>query len=199
MHKLSRIFLLIITIASSPSSLAKDISYDYIQGFYGTITDSSTDTDIDATTNGIKGSLDISPNVALTANYSAITYDRLDNGENLIVTDFTFGAIIHFNISTNTDIAGNFSVLTSDIELSDGFNTFSDDDTGNILGFSIHHKASDKVEIDARLSYTDIYDDSSIGYGFGLRFYPMDTFSLGISYDTGDDVDTFTISARIEM
>lgn len=200
MYKISRNFLLIVTIATATSSniQAKDISYDYIQGFYGDVTDSSLNMDIDATSNGIEGSLGISSNIALTASYSAITYDRLE-GINIIGNDFTFGVTMHFNISTNTDIAGNFSVLISDIEISDGFNTYSNDDTGSSLDLSIRHKASDTIEIDAGLTYVDVYDDTSIGYDFGLRIYPSSNFSLGIGYDTGDDVDAFIISARIEM
>ena len=59
--------------------------------------------------------------------------------------------------------------------------------------------ASDTVELAAVFSRTDIFDDTFNETGFGLRFYSSEKLSLGVGYATGDDVDTFLLSVRVDI
>ena len=90
-------------------------------------------------------------------------------------------------------------MLMGEVEVSDGFTTISDDDTGNIIDFGLRHMVSDTLELIAVFSRTDIFDDTSNATGFGLRFYSDEKLSLGVGYTIGDDVDTLLLNVRVAI
>ena len=187
-----------ILVASS-SAMSKEISYDYVQGTYASSTDSSIPGfDIDSDGFGISGSFSIAPNVALTAGFAATSFDRI-LGIDIDTTEFAFGITGHTSVAPGTDIYGNFSIVMADVEISDGFTTFTDDDTGNAISVGLRHAATDVVELEVALSRVDIFDDTSNTFGFGARFYANEKVSLGIGYSTGDDVDTLLLNVRADI
>lgn len=182
----------------SSNALSKEISYDYVQGTYGSITDSSLGIDVDGTSFDVSGSFSISPNIAITALYGTASFDRV-LGLDIDANELDFGITAHTSIAPNTDIFGNFSVINGEVEVSDGFTTITDDDTGNAISIGIRHMASDTVELNLGFSRVDIFDDTGNSFGFGARFYANDKFSVAIGYSTGDDVDTVLLNARINI
>lgn len=193
-------FFAAIILAASTNAISREISYDYIQGTYAssTIDTGTTSGDIDANGFGVSGSFSITPNVAFTAGFGATSFDRF-LGIDIDTTELTFGVTAHTSIAPGTDISGNFSVLMADIEVSDGFFTASDDDTGNIISVVLRHMVTDAVELNVGFSRVDVFDDTSNTFGFGARFYTNEKFSFGIGYTTGDDVDTLLLNARIDI
>ena len=185
-------------LALSSNVFSKEISYNYIQGTYSSITDSSLGVDVDGNGFAASGSFSISPNIAITALYGTVSFDRV-LGIDVDATELDFGITAHTSIAPSTDVFGNFSVINAEIEASDGFTTISDDDTGNSITIGIRHMATDKIEISAGFSRVDIFDDTANAFGFGARFYANDKFSIGIGYSTGDDVDTLLLNARIDI
>lgn len=182
----------------SSNAFSKEISYDYVQGTYSSITDSSLGVDVDGNGFAASGSFSISPNIAITALYGAVSFDRVF-GIDVDATELDFGITAHTSIVPNTDIFGNFSVINGKVEASDGFTTISDDDTGNSISVGIRHMATDKAEISAGFSRVDIFDDTANTFGVGARFYANEKLSIGIGYSIGDDVDTFLLNARIDI
>ncbi len=191
--------LAVAMLAISSPALSKEISYDFIQGTYGSIsiTDSSLP-DIDGNGFFVSGSFSISPNLAINAGYESISFDRV-LGVDVDATALTFGITAHTAVASGTDVFGRFSVLNADIEASDGFTTISDDDIGNIIGIGLRHMLSEAVELAIGVSRTDIFDDTSNMFGLGARFYANDTFSVGVGYSTGDDTDLILLNARIDI
>lgn len=185
-------------LALSTSAISREISYDFVQGSYESITDSSLGVDVDGNAYSFSGSFSISPNIAITALFGSASFDRVF-GIEVDATEFDFGITAHTSIASGTDISGNFSVINGDIEASDGFTTASTDDTGNMISVGIRHMASDNAEIDVGFSRVDIFDDTSNSFGFGARFYANETFSIGIGYSAGDDIDTIILNARIDI
>ena len=55
---------------------------------------------------------------------------------------------------------------------------------------------TDSIEIDGRLSYIDIADDSETAITLGARYYVNTNFSVGTSYTTIDDLDYISLTAR---
>jgi len=185
-------------LALSSNALSKDISYDYVQGTYSSLTDSGLGFDVDGNGFAFAGSFSISPNIAVTALFGATSFDRF-LGIDVDVAELDFGITAHTSVAPNTDVFGNFSVVNTEIEASDGFTTVTDDDTGNAISFGLRHMASEKAEISMGFSRVDIFSDTGNTFGFGVRFYANNKFSVGIGYSTGDDVDTLLLSARIEL
>ena len=193
-----RSIIAIAILTTSSGVISKEISYTFIEGTYASITDSSVGTDIDANGFGVAGSFNVAPFIALTAGYSATSYDTFQ-GIDVDFTELTFGITAHASIAPGADIVGSFSVLKINSEVSDGFTTVDDDETGNIIGVGFRFMPSEVVELDIGLSRVDAYDDKENTFGVGARFYANEKFSLGIGYRSGDDVDALLFNARIDI
>lgn len=190
--------LVVAILAASSNVMSKDISYDYVQGSYASVTDSSLREDIDGDSLGVSGSFSVAPAIALTAGFSATSYDTI-RGVDIDTSSLGFGVTAHASISPEADVYGNFSVLRANAEMTDGFDTIDDDDTGNQIKVGLRFSASDVVELEVGGSRTDVFDDTSNMFGFGARFYANEKFSLGIAYTTGDDVDALHFNARFDI
>ena len=186
-------------LVMSSSALSKEISYNYLQGTFSSITDSSLPSqDVDANDYKASGSFSISRNMALTAGFGVTDFDRVQ-GIDIEATAITFGITGHTSVASRTDIYGNFSILLEDIKVSDGFTTLKDDDTGNVISFGLRHMASDTVELELIFSRVDVFDDATNTFGLGARFYANDKLSIGVGYSTADDVDALILNARIDI
>lgn len=192
--------LALALISTSTTSVSRGISYDYVQATYGAVTIDTETTagDLDGNGFGVSGSFSVAPAIALNAGYGATNYDEFQ-GIDIDTTSLTFGITAHTSIAPTTDLLGGFAVIKGNIEASDGFNTFDDDDTGNTISIGLRHLATDAFELEAEFSRTDIFDDKSNTFFIGARFYTNDKFSLAAGYSTGDDVDTLLLNARLNF
>lgn len=193
-----RSILAVAILTASSSVISKEISYSYIDATYASITDSSLNEDIDGDGLGVSGSFSVAPAIALTASFSSTSYDTFQ-GIDVDFTELTFGVIAHASVAPGTDVYGGFSVLKINSEVSNGFTTIEDDETGNIIEVGLRAMPSDVVELEANLSRVDAYDDAENVIGFGARFYANEKFSLGVGYKSGDDVDVLLFQVRIDI
>ena len=193
-------FLAVVILTASSGAISKEISYNFIQGTYiSTSVDSGTTSgDVDGDGLFIDGSFGIAPHIALTAGYGGRSFDTF-LGIDVDTTSLTFGVTAHTSVANGTSIFGNFSVLKAEIEVSDGFTTVDDDDTGNIITVGLRHMATEAVELDLDFSRTDVFDDTDNTIGFRARFYVNQQFSLGIGYETSSDIDTLLLNARFDI
>jgi len=189
-HTAQRSLLMAVILAASSNAISREISYDYIQGTYSSVTDSSFSNDIDGDRFGVSGSLGVTQNLALTAGFNATSFDH-----DIDTSQFVLGVTLHAPIAVGTEVVGNLSVLKAEIE---GTN-FDDNDTGAIVGIGIRHLVTNSVELDAGISYTDVFDDNFTTFGFGARFYANDKISFGIGYAAEDDVDAILLNARLDI
>lgn len=184
-----------VILATSTGAVAKDISYDFIQGTYNSV---DIDNGPDGDGLGISGSFSITPHIAFSAGYSSTDFD-LFNGNDVDINEFNFGLTAHTSVAPGTDVFGNFSIVKAEIERSNIFFTDEEDDTGNAITLGLRHMASQQVELDLNFSRVDVFDDAETAIGFGARFYASNKLSLGIAYATGDDVDTLSFSVRYDF
>jgi len=189
-HTVQRSLLMAVILAASSNAISREISYDYIQGTYSSVTDSSFPNDIDGDRFGVSGSLGVTQNLALTAGFNATSFDN-----DIDTSQFALGITLHAPIAVGTEVVGNLSALKAKIEGSN----FDDNDTGFIVGIGLRHLVTNSVELDAGISYTDVYDDNFTTFGFGARFYANDKISFGIGYATEDDVDALLLNIRLNL
>ena len=189
-YTVQRSLLMAVILVASSNAISREISYDYIQGTYSSVTDSSFPNDIDGDRFGVLGSLGVTQNLALTAGFNATSFDN-----DIDASQFVLGITLHAPIAVGTEVVGNLSALKAEIE---GAN-FDDNDTGFIVGIGLRHLVTNSVELDAGISYTDVYDDNFTTFGFGARFYANEKISFGIGYATEDDVDTILLNARLDI
>lgn len=192
----SLIFMSIIAI--SADAISKEIGYDYVQGTYNSITDDSLGVDIDGSGFSVSGSFSLSPNIALTALFGSTNYDRIA-GLDIDANEFNFGITAHTSVAPNTDIFGTFAIVNGEVEVSDGYDSASDDDSGNSITVGLRHMVTDSLEISAGLSRLAIFDETSNAAGFGVRFYAGEKVSFGVGYSSGDDVETLSLGARVDF
>jgi hypothetical protein len=160
-----------VILPLSSSVISREISYDFVQGTYSSVTDSSLPNgDIDGDGLGISGSLGITRNLALTAGFNATSFDSYQ-GIDIDTSEFVLGITLHAPIAVGTDVVANFSALKAKVEV-----------TG-----------------DTRSFYTDVFDDGFSTFGLGARFYANEKISFGIGYATGDDVDALLLNARFSI
>ena len=191
-------YIIALAILSvSTTSVAKEISYDYVEATYGSVTVDAGAGDVDGNGISVSGSFSVAPAIAFEAGYARTNYDKF-RGKDLETTALTFGMIAHASISSGTDIYGSLSVIKSDIKASTGSRTI-DDDTGNVISIGLRHSATDVIELDAGMARTDIFDDQSNVFFLGARFYAAENFSLAAGYSTGGDVSTLALNARIDF
>jgi hypothetical protein len=200
LHSKQSYILATALLALSSASVSKEISYDYIQGTYSSITiDTETSAgDLDGDALAVSGSFSVAPSIAITAGFGATSFDRLF-GIDFDTTELTIGVTAHMAIAPNADIFGNFSVLRANIEVSDGFVTIDDDDTGNVISVGLRFLATEKIELELGFSRTDVFEETDNSFGAGIRFYANEKFSLGIGYSTADDVDSIVLNARFDI
>lgn len=85
----------------------------------------------------------------------------------------------------------------SDHELESDFGNA--DGNGYMLNAGLRSMPKDNIEFDAFIYYEDFEDDNEIGLSFSGRFYPTPQFSVGLGYDTSDDVDIISLEARLNI
>jgi opacity protein-like surface antigen len=187
------VFVAATLLATTTPSHAYDFSYNYVEGSYASSTDDSLGVDIDSTIIGLFGSFEVSESVAITAGYAGADYDDID----VDATSLQIGATLHTSVGQMTDAYLNLSLLKVDYDLPPPFADEDDSGFGIIAG--VRHAINDKVELEAAYLHVDIFDETSNQIGFGARFYFTSSASFGLSYATGDDVDTFTGDIRVQF
>lgn len=166
----------------------------------------------------------------LDYNYAQVAYDSTDV-ESTGLDGFAFGASIKFNDSfygtfNYKDVDGDLVEL-SETNAGIGFIKSTSDKTdwvtelslvrwniGTILGdlddngyrvaTGLRGMASDKLELNGKVNYTDVGDfGNGFGVSLGAVYHVNDTFGLTAGYDFADidssNLDSWTIGARINF
>jgi hypothetical protein len=198
--KNQKYILALAILTASTVSISQEISYDYIQATYASVTIDTETTagDLDGNGVGFSGLFSVAPSVAINVGYGTTNYDEL-LGIDIDTTSLTFGLTAHTSISSGTDVLGSFTVIKGNMEASNGINNIDDDDTGNIISVGLRHLVTDTFELEVEFSRTDIFDDTSNEFFIGGRLYASDKFSLAAGYAKGDDVDALLLNTRVDF
>lgn len=179
--------LTVLLLAFTASASAGDFDYNYFQLSYGTV--EFDDVNVDGDGFGLAGSYAINENFYVFGGYEAA---GLDFGVD--ATSLGAGLGWHTDLSPVVDLTA--SVSYQYVEL-DASGIGSVDDNGLGLGLGLRFAASDKLELDAGISYVDFSDsDGDTGFGVGGLYDFTDSFSLGLGANWSDDTTSYTLSGR---
>ena len=164
---------IVLLMAATPA-LAGDLSYSYVGGSFQSIEiDNDFGPDPDGDGLAVEVSFDIANNWDLLGEYGK---GDLNFGLDYDVTSFGVG--YHAPFSDRVDLYAALTYESRDFGFAD--------DSGYGIAVGVRGYASDKVELQGRVSYIDIgdFDDTSIG---GTALYEFnERFALGLDIDAGD-------------
>lgn len=177
--------LLLLPLASH----ADGFGYTFVEGGVVNTEIDVGPADIDGDGLGINGSFGLNDSLHVIAGYTDVDYDFGIDGS---VTNVGLG----FNTSLSADLDFVADVSYVDAEIATGFG--SADETGYGLGAGVRGRATDRVELEARLGYVDL-DDSDTAVQVGGRYYLSDSFALGAGLTDNDAGLTWTLGLRAEF
>ena len=192
---MKRYYALAVTLLLSANVALADKSpnWNYLEFGYlqGDIDDSG---DIDPDGFGAGLSFEISDNFIFQLERLSISYDFFGTDIEATQTNIGFGYVM--SATDTTDFV--FGVSYVDVEACvDSFGC--EDDNGYGLDVGLRSMLSDTFELGASIGYVDISDDSETSFGVSGNYYFTDNFSLGLAWDSTDDVDVYGLNARFSF
>ena len=155
--------------------------------------------DVDFAGFGISGSAAINASIFVIGQYSSLTSDdEFDLGfgaDDIEVTQINFGLGFHTPIATNVDLVASLSYVDVKIE-SFGI---TEDGNGYLVNAGVRGKPTDVLEFGASINYADIEDEGETSYGISARYFAAPQTSLGLGYESADDVDTISFDLRVDI
>ena len=188
---MARSILLIFLVVFSASVGAQGLSYDYVQGSYGSVDLDDSVIDADGTGFGISGSMRLNENFHITGEYQ--TAD-LDSGVDLAVIEAHLG--YNTEISQNLDLIAHVGYLRTDIDASG----LIPDDDGFLIGGGVRAMVSSNAELNGGIDYIDFdRGDGEMRANAGFFIGLTEALSVGLRASFWDDVNVYTINLRLDF
>ncbi|MCQ8891150.1 porin family protein [Pseudoalteromonas carrageenovora] len=189
--KTNKIAILLFTAAvASPAVLAESPNFNYVSAGY--LNGDIDGDDADGWT--LDGSTLLGENFFLSGQYQ--TVGNSDDGLDVDLNWLSAGAGYRTAISASTDFYGLLTYENVEAEASYRGNSASEDENGYGLSIGVRSMLSDSIELDGRLGYIDIEDESETSITLGARYYMNKNFSIGANYTTIDELDLVSLTAR---
>ena len=189
--KTNKIAILLFTAAvASPAVLAESPNFNYVSAGY--LNGDIDGDDADGWT--LDGSTLLGENFFLSGQYQ--TVGNSDDGLDVDLNWLSAGVGYRAAISASTDFYGLLTYENVEAEASYRGNSASEDENGYGLSIGVRSMLSDSIELDGRLGYIDIEDESETSITLGARYYMNKNFSIGANYTTIDELDLVSLTAR---
>jgi hypothetical protein len=163
------------------------MSYSYAElGYVDTELDGD-DFDVDGNGFALRGSLPVTPNFFVFANYQDMDFD-FDVDLSLLEV----GGGGHWPLSDKIDIVGKLGVVKAEVDVG----RFDDDDTGILLGARVRGAVAPKFELEGGFDYRniDVGDETTIA--LEGRYFFMPQLAGGVGVSIGDDVTSLGLNVR---
>ncbi len=183
-----RSILLVILFAFSATVYADGFNYNHVTASYGQIDfdDSSSDGDLF----GIEGSFAVSESFHVFAGYGVGEIEDTS----VEMDQWNVGLGYNNSLSDRVDLVVGLSYEY--IELSTP-GQISIDDNGIGVSVGLRMAATDKLEVDAGISYVDFSDrGDNTAFGGGVLYNFTDSFALGANVSFDDDATGYGIGGR---
>jgi opacity protein-like surface antigen len=165
--------------------MAEGFNYSYLGGGYARA-------DVAGETGdgfGIGGAIALSDNWHLFAGYDNLGFD-LD----IDLSSASAGVGFNTPISEAIDVVAQVAYLYAKAESP----VDSVDDDGYSLGVGLRAWVSDNIELDGSIAYAEFGDgDGDTSFGVGAQYYFTEKFAVGLGLGFADDVDTYSLGARL--
>ena len=189
--KMNKVALLLLSsVFATPAAFAETPHFNYVSGGY---LNADLDGD-DANGWTLDGSKLLGDNFFVSGQYK--TVGDSEDGLDVDLNWLSAGVGYRTAMSESTDFYGLVTYENIETEVSYSGSDFSDDENGYGLSAGVRSMLTDSIEIDGRLGYIDIADDSETAITLGARYYVNTNFSVGTSYTTIDDLDYISLTAR---
>jgi hypothetical protein len=177
---------------------AGNLSYNHVEVAYG---ESELDVgglnqEIDGDGFSLSGSLAVSPNWHVFADFTSADFDF-----NVETTSYRVGGGYNYPISDTADVIARLSYVNVEAEVETPFGTFDADEDGFGVGLGMRGAMTSDFELEGALEYVDLGgDDSGDTSVIGeARYFFTPMFAVGAGVEVGDDVTTYGISARLNF
>lgn len=184
---------------ASPSLLARDLSYNYLQASYVSV--DLDDTDVDADGFGLGVSAKVADQVFVFASYGKAESDRftiLGNSGTLELDTATAGLGFISPLQTNTDLNLGLAFVRAKASGTGDFSG-SESENGYSLGAGLRHLFGPNFEGRAGISYTDIGDDDDTSFEIGGVIHMSPNLGLDLGYSVGSDADAWSAGLRLNF
>lgn len=182
----------------SLNAVCEEISYNYIQGSYMSISVNPDEEDFNGDGFGLSGSFGISNNLALTVGYSEINFDRIF-GVDFDRTELALGFIAHMKASSEADLFVGLEGFSRVAKASNGFTTFKQDDFGNKISAGIRNKILKNLELNISVVRSDVFDHSIVSFVLGAQLYANKKYSLGAYLSSSDEEEIVSFNFRVDL
>ena len=186
-----RSILLVILFAFSATVYADGFNYNSVTATYGQI-DFDDLSGVDTDLFGIEGSFAVSESFHVFAGYSVGEIE--DSVSSVDMDQWNVGLGYNTSLSDRVDLVVGLSYEY--IELS-AANQISIDDNGIGLSVGLRMAATEKLEVDAGISYVDFSDGGdNTAFGGGVLYNFTESFALGASISFDDDATGYNVGGR---
>lgn len=175
-----------LLLAALPfATQAETLSYSYVDLGYNEV-----DLDNGPTGDGfgLRGSVGISENFFVFADYSSFDFD---GGVDIDLYSVGLGGKL--SVSDDIDLVGRVGYTEADASAGG----FSVDDSGYLVGGGVRMQVADGFEIEAGVNYSDFGnggDETAVAVGG--RYFFTRNFAIGAEYQVSDDADQFFAGVR---
>ena len=186
-----RSIVLVILFAFSATVYADGFNYNSVTATYGQI-DFDDLSGVDTNLFGIEGSFAVSESFHVFAGYGVGEIE--DNVSSVDMDQWNVGLGYNTSLSDRVDLVVGLSYEY--IELS-AANQISIDDNGIGLSVGLRMAATEKLEVDAGISYVDFSDGGdNTAFGGGVLYNFTESFALGASVSFDDDATGYNVGGR---
>src|SRR5690554_5627022 len=194
MKRILSIGVVVAATGYAGSTLANDLSYDYLQ--IGYITSDADGIDVDGAALG--GSAKLNDNVFVTAGYSRERSDRVA-GVRAEGDTYNLGLGYRYGLNQQTDLVVGASWVRGEIKLNSSFGSASASDNGYLLNAGLRHLLTPQLELGAVVGYSDIFDDDDTSLGLSALYHATQSLSIGLGYSVASDVDGWAVGVRLNF
>lgn len=169
---------------------ADELSYSYVDAGYVQADIDDFDDELDGPF--VRGSVALGANAFVFGGYRELSTEIA--GFDIDTEELTIGVGAHFPASDRVDFTGRVGYV--DVALDGPFGIDADDD-GFQLAAGLRGFATDRIELEAEIVYTDL-DESGDDTSFRAsgRYAFTDLFSAGLELGSSDDVTEYGLYAR---
>lgn len=142
----------------------------------------------------LAGTALVSDDLFVGASFGRLSDDVLDVDLDYDTTSVGIG--YRLSATENTDVFAAISYEHVELTGDDGFRSESFDESGYGITVGLRSMVTNALELRGAISYVDIDDADETTVSFGADYFITDRWSLGATYDIGDDVDVWGVNAR---
>lgn len=181
--------LLIIGALLPVAGMTQELDYTFLELSYLSSEFDAGPADVDGNGLGLSGSLAVTDDVFVFANYSSQDYDF-----GVDMSGYDLGAGMRWGLNREIDLVAEAAWVHAEVEVGSA----SADDDGLGLGLGLRGRLNSDIELQGGLRYVDL-DDSDTVLSLGGRYYFTDSVAAGFGFDFNDDVSSWNLGLRAEF